>query len=1206
MEKIKVMFLNLSHEGDEFQEACEITLKYLHSITRIELEEVGTLEVAKEKLADIDVFLLWLDFENSEIWNEVADFRDEVEDFDYIGFIVIFGFETDVQEYARDAMLRGVYAFACPFNHDVLEAYIESIDLEIKHYRSLSKFQENLFQAKTLSAMVHIALVELQTHPLVGYNRATISLIDQRTSQRFLLEYDPPFPNPDRQLLKSIHEDKLIAHVDEKGIFIINDLEDLRLNKPDVLPELGWEDTDATIDIKSWVGLAAKRQGQSIAIITLDHKSPGFYARYNEKLNRFLEDFSEILADTIVDFLQERNARIVREITHEIGDDLKSEALMRQILVKLRDELDCDNCTYFKVSSLRDVNEIFLEEWVAANDPDTLEEQSREVKRSFKRGVGIVGSVLVNGKSRIVPHALESREFEPTFHLSGTNLSMLAVPVIPYIEENELDQPGRIIGVINCYKSRKDHFTVYDRDLVESIAQSTATVIERTMTLEYSNDISSKMNEFILNTDKTNLLKKICEHALKVTSARAAVIHRLKYSSTLSSGEEEYRLTGEYYTFPEGIEPQLPRLDGKGTTDVVIREKQTKEFAKKFGNFHCISEELRNQGINYQIVVPLMVKNETKDKQLLIGSLYLNKYSDIPFSEVEKFALELFASQAASTIYHQEFLSERLTWTKANTDLAKAIEAIASRNDPALLLKDIARYAYSLVGASFSYLALLNNDGNFEFKAAWPEYILAELNSFHQNRENFIKENGNSETREKIGVTKIAARIGKTVLIPDLREEQRNDSEYWQEYVQFREGTCSEMAVPIIIKDGADDQVIGVINLEHEKPYAFTEVHKEVIEHFARQVAIAFQKKSLVDSVSSKKTILIGLQRSLEKIIESPLQNMLYNAVLLTREAVEAHEVIVIESEQKKWKPELLFNKAVPDINNKYQSILYILAEISLRVLSTQQSECCADLKSLVRQRSVFRSDQKLPIEFPVSSGLCLPFSSRDQKIGVMWILFAKPLNKELSEEDKAIYQVYANQIALAYMNAKQSEELKQKVARSAFELTSNINDNYKDARKQAGIYFLISILSSLAGLLLIFYGIFNLVGNNNSGTQAANNSNKEANITNAQTNDSRIGITSVQQGGIATVIGVLLQGITVLAFDRGKAANERMDRYHRELYNIRQLEILLSATDQLDSEAASQVKQQIIQSTTNSWIQSMSQINKPQFEINKPQKLTD
>lgn len=296
-----------------------------------------------------------------------------------------------------------------------------------------------------------------------------------------------------------------------------------------------------------------------------------------------------------------------------------------------------------------------------------------------------------------------------------------------------------------------------------------------------------------------------------------------------------------------------------------------------------------------------------------------------------------------------------------------------------------------------------------------------------------------------------------------------------------------------------------------------------------------------------------------------------------------ANEVIVFSIQKQNGKSIISTKEVVPlnISNNKINALKKISLQVyneqkikvydekKDRVYDEQKNIYSSKIKFLIKIANVNNSPQKQINESVISCGLCVPFSSRDEKIGVMWILFSKPFEKELSEEDKAIYQVYANQIALAYTSAKQSEILKQKLSKNTSELTANIDHNYKDARKQANISFSISICTSLAGLILIFYGVSNLITKNDKTSQAFTGG-----------------------SGIAAFVGVLLQAVTVLAFDRGKAANERMDRYHKELYNVRQLEILLSATEQLDPETALKVKQEIIQSATNSWIQSVSESN--------------
>ncbi|PSB41183.1 TRADD-N-associated membrane domain-containing protein, partial [Chamaesiphon polymorphus] len=303
-----------------------------------------------------------------------------------------------------------------------------------------------------------------------------------------------------------------------------------------------------------------------------------------------------------------------------------------------------------------------------------------------------------------------------------------------------------------------------------------------------------------------------------------------------------------------------------------------------------------------------------------------------------------------------------------------------------------------------------------------------------------------------------------------------------------------------------------------------------------------------------------------------------YKRQSLTREAIGAYEVIVIPIQQK-WNHEILTKEIVPDIYRSKQSFIDGLKKTSLKVYNDRKTIYESTLEFSVNNiRSIF------PIlngrnELSMLSGLCVPFSSRDdKKIGVMWMLFSRPFARDLSEEDKAIYQVYANQIALAYSSAKQSEELKQKLSKNTFELTANIDLNYKDARNQAIICFVVSLCTSIAGIILLFYGFYHVIEKKD------------------KTSDTLV------KSGMAALVGAFLQGVTVLAFNQGKAANERMDRYHKELYNVRKLQILLSATEQLSPETSPQAKQQIIQSTTNSWIESINEtknLEKPKEQKN-------
>jgi len=1267
----KILFLNLSNDDDNFskyrQEMLGTIENLLNNDKSIELKKYKENKDEKKlfcnDLSDIDLLILWVDSEHCNDW---IYFSEEIEKQNQIlGFFVIFGIKEDkIKDNMEKAMMRNIYPFICPINYTNFKAYLQAVVSEIKYKKSLEKFKQDIWRTDNLDSLVDGAFKYLKTDP-VGYDRASISLVDNRTEEgnRYLFRYDPQpgydqqsgaSYRADRNLQKSIEKDRLIKNVDRNTVLIIDKIQS---KTKEELGELGWTKEAATEDIISWIGLAAKYQNRTIAIITLDQTQGTPYEPSDYRLREFLKDFGRIFAQAIVEFFKKRNQEVFEEIINEMGDDLKSEVLITQILQKLKNKLGCDNCNYFSVAYDSDKKEIFLKEYASAKG--IFSKKTEKSTHPFKKGVGIVGAVLKDGKSRIVPHAFEDENFVPTLKHPGDKLSLLAVPVIPI---NNKNKPNRIIGVICCYKKKPDYFTVYDRDLIESIALSAATVIERTQTLEFSNEISSEMAKLVVNPDKTALLCKICEYALQVTSAGSASIHLLKHL-----GNNQYRAKGEHYTYPPGKESP-PRLDGKGTTDLVIEKKETLEFSRdkeilvmifpeeknkilasilenndpqykfvglpkitkekdqlfsisssetdKKENVYtfisakykqnqsdciipliitkyidqltliepkqkekkCINTAKENRDVKYKLVVPLKIADEKqkdcldeKQKECLVGALYLNKYSEEPFSKVEKFAVELFASQAASIINDQNILLENTFRSKALEDFAEAIQNIATTDNTDKLLKDVAEYSYSLVkddlrflgypscsnlekqqeteqqwnnyvsilSELFSYVVIRNTKGEWQLKANWPMYSFTGY--FANKSEGISRE---IEKRKSNIFTYDGSEVGG---------ENQNDGDILKKYA-LKDTSHSLLAVPI--KEDKDKRIIGVICLEHSQPYAFKELHQEVIEHFARQVAIAFQKKNFVNLLSNHNKILESLHTSLDKIVRESPKNMLYKAVSETREALKAESVIVIPY-KKNMICQAYFSIDIDDVvptpDEDLRSFIKAFEEISSNVYNSGSAQWLEPNKTT----------EELFKKLSISHGLCLPFSAgSSKKIGVMWILFSKSLDRDQSKEDTHTYTLYANQIALAYDNSMKFEELKYK---SEKDLSKEIDEDHKRVRWQAGAWFLGSILASIAGFSLIGFGIYDLSKNNPG---------------------------FLSSGSAAIFSGIVLEAVTVLTFNQGKAANERLDHYHKELYNTGKLNILLSATEQLEPEIALEEKRKIIQSIANSWLKSPDETN--------------
>lgn len=101
------------------------------------------------------------------------------------------------------------------------------------------------------------------------------------------------------------------------------------------------------------------------------------------------------------------------------------------------------------------------------------------------------------------------------------------------------------------------------------------------------------------------------------------------------------------------------------------------------------------------------------------------------------------------------------------------------------------------------------------------------------------------DLRMKIGqgVVGWVARTGEPQIVPDTSKDDR--------YINARPQTKSEMVVPIRL----ENKLVGVINLESDKPDAFTEESKEILLTFAPQAAISIERAKMHKALLEQKKI---------------------------------------------------------------------------------------------------------------------------------------------------------------------------------------------------------------------------------------------------------------------------------------------------------------------------------------------------------------
>jgi CheY-like chemotaxis protein len=123
--------------------------------------------------------------------------------------------------------------------------------------------------------------------------------------------------------------------------------------------------------------------------------------------------------------------------------------------------------------------------------------------------------------------------------------------------------------------------------------------------------------------------------------------------------------------------------------------------------------------------------------------------------------------------------------------------------------------------------------------------------------------------------------------------------------------------------------------------------------------------------------------------------------------------------------------------------------------------------------------------------------------------------------------------------------------------LFRQLNEDYKDARRQARVHYWATLAVSLLGIGLVFAGVILVLQG---------------------PDDQLIGIAS-------TVGGIVTEVVNYLFFSRVDVAYQRVDRYHHELLQMKWFESLLAAGDELlSSEYQEGIKKEIISLAAGQW----------------------
>ncbi len=339
-------------------------------------------------------------------------------------------------------------------------------------------------------------------------------------------------------------------------------------------------------------------------------------------------------------------------------------------------------------------------------------------------------------------------------------------------------------------------------------------------------------------------------------------------------------------------------------------------------------------------------------------------------------------------------IREELSELQARYDRLKLLYQVSgvihSTLDPQEALQLIVDEAVALAGASSGSTVLVNpNTGFLEIHAS----------------------RGLSETAAGIkllvgeGITGWVARTGRPARVGDVHQDPR--------YIMVREQVRSELAVPLEVRG----EVRGVLNVDSDRPNAFTDEHQELLEGLALQSARVIQNTWLYEQLRLK----VRLSESLVKVsraINSPLT--LDDALhTITREAAVLMHArvcsLMLLDETGQWLELRASHGASPAYTHKprlhvNESLLGALVrrQKPLQVENVQTS-------SRYQHREMARREGLVSL-------LSVPLVYTSKAIGALSVYTAAPY--QFSNEEVRILSAFAELSAIAIEKARVYERL--------------------------------------------------------------------------------------------------------------------------------------------------------------------------------------
>ncbi len=862
-----------------------------------------------------------------------------------------------------------------------LEAFASHAATAIENARAFA-FLQSLYEAS--SAIIAPQDPERVLHTIVekacdvvnGW-RTCATLVDENGTPTYLASVGF---EPNLELATSIRPDGISVNVVGSGRprFISDAIAERNEVHPKMIEQ----------GVKAAACLPLGYGGKNIGVLWIHHTAPRLFSEAEKTALQIYANQAAVAYDKAQRI---RKLEQMRKAAEAMAGALDLQQVLQQIVEGAKEVLQADSSAIWSYDNIR--NQFIPEELVAYGiHRDELE---RFRKREPKKG-GTADTVMDQGWIGVTDVS------DPQYDFMGPlTLELLDSIGAKSFQGIALRIGDEKLGVLYVNYNRPRSFTDEGRRTLETFAYQATLALKKARLLEQvskARDTARVVAEVSVLEDLRSTLNSIAggtQDALDCDAVTLYTYDQIRDEFEFPPAMVGVRDTGEVLKFGlvvrESVIRRILALDGAYVAEDAPSDPVVS------GAF------VRREDVKSSVSIPLKVGDRK------VGVIFVNYRSRHRFTGEELTNIELFAYQAAVAIRNAQLYEETIRRATALQILYEAGKAVTSTLAPDEILDRIVEQACRITGAHgkrarFSHLALVERN-RLSFEAAYPPEHLSGLQRGVGDID--LKQD------EHIGVTGWAVKTGQSQLVDDVTQ--------YPDYIEYDSETRSELAVPIKL----EEEMIGVINVEHSDANAFDESDRLCLESLAAQAAIAIKNARLyqaeqqrvkelegLNSVSQSIRSLVSIHEVYQQVNESIAQlvGAQMCAILLYDKSEEA---LVCQLPMYGVPDEIGRRYCIPAGQGSPAGIVWETQD-HLIINGVEQYPLVAELGL-----------KELAEEAGLRDTLLVKLTAGNRNIGVIQASNRRD-GRSFSEDDARLLHIFAGQAAVVIENAHLYEELKQ------------------------------------------------------------------------------------------------------------------------------------------------------------------------------------